>query len=164
MEILRLFLFTSLLCACCGWRCWLVLAALGAATNVGWLATFPEWNEHFSLLSGVVTMALLFGFYLLEFGADKSPGAEKVIRKFSQWVRLVAAALVAFLAFFPVSIWLAIPGALAGAATGWTMTTRTLRLREKWILPRPLLRRVGFSLGEDVICWLVLWLAFAQLG
>ncbi|MEM9478259.1 MAG: DUF4126 domain-containing protein [Verrucomicrobiota bacterium] len=163
MEFLRLLLFTSLLCACCGWRPWLVLAALGVATQVGWFVNYLEWSERFSLLDGIATISLFFGLYLVEFGIDKSPGAERILRQFGRWARAAAAAFVAFLALFPANIVAGIVGALAGGVMAWTVTKCSLTLREKRITPRPLLRRVGFSLGEDVLCWLVLWIAFAQL-
>ena len=141
-----------------GLRVYGTVAALGWLDRMGVLH-LPGGLE---LLANPIVLAVATGLYVVEFVADKIPAVDSVWDAIHTFVRIPAAALLAFAALGDVpEVWRGVAALLAG---GVALSVHGLKSSTRLAVntsPEPF-SNWGISLGEEVSFAGVLWLVVAH--
>lgn len=138
-----------------GLNVYATVATLGLLAEAGVIALPPSLQ----VLDSWWTIGVVLALFVVEFFADKIPGIDLVWNALQTFVRVPAAALLAYGASSKLPPWeqlmaTALGGAIALAAHGGKTAARTL------VTPSPEpLSNIGLSLGEDVFAIGLTWLA-----
>ncbi len=163
MDTLATIVFFLVVCACCGLRCWLVLALSGTAVHLGWFDRVPDMGEPFVILAFSPPLIAFFILHLVEFGIDKTPRFDSRLDRVHALVRPLAGALMGWLTFIHLSLLAALAAAVIGNVIALVVHFKKARFRKKLNEKKPLFATVGVSLAEDVVAGLLLWFAFGVL-